>query len=171
MINGLIPILTLFCCEVLITGVSIKSVRLRGLLFGKPSFLIVRGEINQYEMHKNRFTTDELMQELRNQGCTDISLVEYGILETDGTLNVILFPSARPVTAGQMGIESSIGGYPSIIINDGRVLEANLKHIGRDLNWLNAELERQGKGRAKDIFLMTVNQSGQVYIAAKEHDS
>ena len=171
MINGLIPILTLFCCEVLITGVSIKSVRLRGLLFGKPSFLIVRGEINQYEMHKNRFTTDELMQELRNQGCTDISLVEYGILKTDGTLNVILFPSARPVTAGQMGIESSIGGYPSIIINDGRVLEANLKHIGRDLNWLNAELERQGKGRAKDIFLMTVNQSGQVYIAAKEHDS
>ena len=171
MINGLIPILTLFCCEVLITGVSIKSVRLRGLLFGKPSFLIVRGEINQYEMHKNRFTTDELMQELRNQGCTDISLVEYGILETDGTLNVILFPSARPVTAGQMGIESSNGGYPSIIINDGRVLEANLKHIGRDLNWLNAELERQGKGRAKDIFLMTVNQSGQVYIAAKEHDS
>ena len=97
--------------------------------------------------------------------------MEYGILETDGTLNVILFPSARPVTAGQMGIESSIGGYPSIIINDGRVLEANLKHIGRDLNWLNAELERQGKGRAKDIFLMTVNQSGQVYIAAKEHDS
>ena len=171
MINGLIPILTLFCCEVLITGVSIKSVRLRGLLFGKPSFLIVRGEINQYEMHKNCFTTDEQMQELRNQGSTDISLVEYGILETDGTLNVILFPSARPVTAGQMGIESSIGGYPSIIINDGRVLEANLKHIGRDLNWLNAELERQGKGRAKDIFLMTVNQSGQVYIAAKEHDS
>ena len=64
MINGLVPIFTLFCCEVLITGLSLKSIRLRGLLFGKPSFLIVRGKIDQAEMRKSRFTSEELMQKL-----------------------------------------------------------------------------------------------------------
>ena len=29
LINGLVPILTLFCCEVLISGATLKSVRLR----------------------------------------------------------------------------------------------------------------------------------------------
>ena len=168
MINGLIPILTLFCCEVLITGVSIKSVRLRGLLFGKPSFLIVRGEINQYEMHKNRFTTDELMQELRNQGFLDISTVQYAILETDGTLNVIPFPNKSPVTAEQLGIDAGDTAYPYIVISNGRVLEANLKHIGRDLNWLNKQLESHGAKNAAEVFLMTADQTDHVYLARKE---
>ena len=61
LINGLVPVLTLFCCEVLIAGLSMKSVRLRALLFGKPSILIERGRILQQEMHKNRFTLEELM--------------------------------------------------------------------------------------------------------------
>ena len=110
----------------------------------------------------------ELMQELRSKSCTNISSVEYGILETDGTLNVILFPAERPATAGQLGISTSDGGYPSIVINDGRVIDTNLRKLGLDRNWLSAELKRQGRGSEKDIFLMTVNQSREVYISVKE---
>ena len=36
LLNGLLPILVLFCCEVLIAGLSLKSIRLRSLIFGKP---------------------------------------------------------------------------------------------------------------------------------------
>ena len=93
LINGLVPILTLFCCEVLISGATLKSVRLRSLFFGKPSVLILRGKVIQRELNKNRFSLDELMQELRNQGVLDISKIEYGILETDGRLT-----SRRPAT-------------------------------------------------------------------------
>ncbi len=92
MTNGLVPVLTLFCFEILIAGASMKSIRLRTLLFGRPSILVKRGVIDQGEMRANRFTADELMQELRNRGMFDISQVEYAILETDGRLNVIPFP-------------------------------------------------------------------------------
>ena len=64
LINGLVPVLTLFCCEVLITWLCMKSIRLRGLLYGKPSLLIDHGRIRQKEMGDNRFTLDELLQEL-----------------------------------------------------------------------------------------------------------
>ena len=104
LINGLVPILTLFCCEVLISGATLKSVHLRSLFFGKPSVLILRGKVIQRELNKNRFSLDELMQELRNQGVLDISKIEYGILETDGRLNVILYASESPVTPAMLNI-------------------------------------------------------------------
>lgn len=168
LLNGLIPILVLFCCEVIIAGLSLRSIRLRDLIFGKPSLLIVRGQILQQEMFKNRFTVDELMQELRAQSITDLSQIEYGILETNGKLNVILFPAERPATAAQLKLDAGEGGYPSIVISDGRVLEANLKHLGFDLSWLQEQLEARGAESPEQVFLMTATQSGRIYYAAKE---
>ena len=48
------------------------------------------------------------------------------------------------------------------------VLEANLRHAGRDLNWLQKQLTARGFEDAKGVFLMTVNDSGQIYFAPKE---
>ena len=168
LINGLIPILTLFCCEVLIAGVSMKSVRLRELLFGKPSLLVVHGQIDQKEMRKNRFTLDELTQELRAQGITDLSKIEYAILETDGRLNAILYPREAPVTAAMLGLAAQDSGYPVIVISDGRILEENLRRCGRNLSWLTNELEKRGVQSAQQVFLLSVNAAGQVYFSAKE---
>lgn len=169
LINGLVPILALFCCEVLISGATLKSVRLRSLFFGRPSVLILRGKVIQRELRKNRFSLDELMQELRNQGVLDISKIEYGILETDGRLNVILYASESPVTPAMLNIETSRDAYPAIIINDGHVMETNLRHLGRDMNWLTKQLNERGVHSPSDVFLMTLNKSGQIYYAAKEY--
>ena len=168
LINGLIPILVLFCCEVLIAGLSMRSIRLRSVIFGKPSLLIVRGQILQKAMFQNRFTVDELMQELRAQGITDLSTIEYGVLETNGKLNVIPYPSERPATAAQLKLDAGQGGYPSIIISDGRVLDANLRHLGFDRAWLQQQLEAKGAENPEQVFLMTATESGQIYYAAKE---
>ena len=168
LINGLVPILTLFCCEVLIAGATLKSIRLRSIFFGRPSVLILRGKVIQTELRKNRFSLDELMQELRNQGVLDISKIEYGILETDGQLNVILYKSESPVTPAMLNIETSCDAYPAIIINDGRVMETNLLHLGRDMNWLTKQLNERGLKSPTDVFLMTLNKSGQIYFAAME---
>ena len=100
LMTGLVSILTLFCLELILSGVTLRSQKLRAALFGKPCFLIEKGAINQREMHRCRFSVDELTEELRRQSVTDLSTVEYAILETDGTLNVILTPAERPVTAG-----------------------------------------------------------------------
>lgn len=168
MLNGLVPIVTLFCCEVLVSGLSLKSVKLRALLFGKPSMLISRGVIDQKEMQKNRFTPDELLQELRTQGFTDISKVAYAVLETDGQLNVIPYPAEAPVTASMLKLSVPDGGYPLVVVNEGRVLDENLRLSGRDRRWLDRELKKHGCSGAGSVYLMTVNADGQVYFAGKE---
>lgn len=168
MTNGLVPILMLFCFEILIAGLSMKSMRLRTLLFGRPSVLVTRGTIDQREMRLNRFTADELLQELRNQGMFDLSQVEYAILETSGRLNVIPYPAEQPPTASQLGVEVPDGGSPLIVISEGRVIGKNLKKLGRSAEWLRDELRSNGHGEPQNVYLMTVNQKGQQYIAEKE---
>ena len=168
LLNGLIPVITLLCCELLVSAVILKSVRARALLCGKPSMLIIDGVVNQKEMRKNRFTLDELTEELRNQSITDIRTIQYAILETDGRLNTILFPPERPVTAAQMNIPVTDPGYPTILINDGTVLLDNLRRVGRDERWLEKELHKRGASRPSAVYLMTIDGAGQIYYAEKE---
>ncbi len=168
LMNGILPVVILFCCEVLISGATMVNIKLRTVIYGKPSILIENGVIIQSEMKRNRFTLDELTEELRNKNILDITTVKYAVLETDGKLNTILNPPERPVTAGQMNIECTDEPMPNIIINNGRVISSNLKMNGRNEKWLEQELRRQGVPDPKDVYLLTLSQSGKVYFAKKE---
>ena len=134
----------------------------------EEDFIIERGRIAQQAMHRNRFTLDELTQELRNQGILDIASVEYAVLETNGQLNIILAPAQQPVTAEQMQIETEDTGYFSILINNGRILRDNLKRMGRDERWLQKQVQQRGTQCIEDVYLLMMNDAGQIYFAAKE---
>ncbi len=165
---GIVPVFVLFLLELVMSLVMARSVRLRTLLAGKPSLLIAHGRIDQRQMRKNRFTPDELAEALRSQGALDLNQVQYAILETDGQLNVIMDPADRPVTAGQMGLAAEDTGYPMIVINDGHVLRENLHLLGLDERWLEKRLRAQGISAAGDVYLMTVDMAGGVFLSKKE---
>lgn len=167
-INGFIPLVLLLCFEILVTGAFTKSVRFRRLLCGTPSVLVHRGTIDQVQMRKNRFTLDELYEELRQQGVTDISTIEYAILETSGALNVILFPSEQPPTCAQLGIETPSACYPTIVVNEGRVLSDNLTLLGLDDAWLRQQLKSRKIKSVKDVYLFSVDELGNTYLAMRE---
>lgn len=164
LMNGLLPIVILLCCELLVSGAIVRSVKVRQILCGKPCFIVTDGIIDQKEMKKNRFTLDELFEELRNQGVLDVRTVKYAILETDGRLNTVLFPAEQPATAKQMGIDPPDKGYPMVIINNGRLMSRNLSLCGRDEAWLRSELEKRGVSRVNDVYLMTMNSEEDIYF-------
>lgn len=168
LVNALFPIFALLSCELLISGAVMKSTRLRALICGKPSILICDGCIDQHAMKKNRFSLDELAESLRAASVTDINSVRYAILETDGSLSVILKVDAQPLTA--YGLKSNIkdNGIPHIIINDGRILENNLRLAGLDHNWLEAELKRRQLKSSRDVYLLSVDDGGNIYFTPKE---
>lgn len=165
---GLIPVATLVLLEYLFSRVAMKNVKLRALMCGKPTLLVVRGRIDQSQMRKNRFTADELFTALRAHSVLDLREVEYAILETDGSVNVILTPDNRPVTAGQMEKRPPDVGYPLIIINGGRILSENLTLLGRDERWLKKQLHASGLKEASEVYLMTCDMTGGVFLAPME---
>lgn len=167
-IHGIIPIATLLVCELLVSFTALKSIKFRILISGTPSIIVKDGKINQKELRKNRFTLDELTEELRTQGITDISTIKYAILETDGSLNVILFNEHLPVKNKSMNIGEKDNGLPLFIINDGRILTNNLKILGLDESWLKNELKRRKIKNPKDVFLLSVDECGNIYFAQKE---
>ena len=167
LLYGLIPVLTLLCCQVLISALTVKSSRFRSFICGKPSILIKNGVINQREMQKNRIAVDELGVELRLVGITDISGVKYAVLETNGKLSVLPFSGHSPVTPSQLGIETKDGGIPVTIISEGRVISDNLRLIGRDEGWLKEELAKNGAISPGEVYLMTVDETGKIYYAGK----
>ncbi|MBR3293615.1 MAG: DUF421 domain-containing protein [Oscillospiraceae bacterium] len=168
MINGLIPIITLFCCELLISGLTMKNLRLRTLFFGEPSLLIENGQIKQREMQKNRFTLDELLEEMRAQGATDLAKVHTAILETDGRLNIVLKSTELPVTAGMLNLAVPQSSPPEVLVNDGRIIEDGLRRCGLNLPWLETKLKELGVQSASELFVLTVNSKNEIYYAKKE---
>ncbi len=168
LLNGLVPIIIMFCFEIIIAGLNMRSIKLRKLTYGRPEIIIRNGRIIREAMQKNRFTLDELMQELRAQGLTDTAQVEYAVLETNGQLSIILKSGDQPATASQMGVAGDDVSYAHIIINEGRILDNNLKLLGRDRRWLSNELKRQNFRSADEVYILTLSESGRVFCQAKE---
>ena len=165
---GLIPIITLFSLTMLLSVLSLKSVTLRNLLCGRPSVIIDHGAIFQREMAKTRFTLDELLEELRLQGITDLSTVKYAILENSGQVSVLLYPQHQPLTPAQMNVTPDEQGLPLVIISDGKILQQNLTLRNLDRAWLQDQLTQHGHSKPEQVFLLTVDESGTVYYVPKE---
>lgn len=168
LLSGIIPILTLLCITMIISVLSMKSVGFRALICGRPSIIVENGKLHQREMAKNRFTVDELMEELRMKGITDISTVKYAILETNGQISVLPFADQKPPTAKDMAVAPKEAGLPLVIINDGRVLEHNLKTRGYDQVWLSKQLKSHGVKKPEEVYLLTADELGRTYFAPKE---
>lgn len=168
LLAGIIPIFTLLCVTMILSVLTMKSIRFRALICGRPSVIVADGKLRQREMNRNRFTVDELMEELRMQGVSDLTTVKYAILETNGRVSVLLKAEEMPVTAKQMELHPQDPGLPVILINDGRLITHNLKGRGLDDVWLKKQLEAHHVRRPEQVFLLTVDENGTVYFVPKE---
>ena len=168
LLTGIVPIFTLLCLTMALSVLTMRSVRFRAVLCGRPSVIVENGKLRQSEMKKNRFTLDELMEELRMQGITDLSTVKYAILETNGQLSVLPYAAQQPVTAQQMGLTPQEPGLPMVIINDGRLITRSLYSRGLNEEWLEKQLRQHHVKRTQDVFLLTVDEENRVYLSKKE---
>lgn len=167
LISGIIPILTLIACEIILSVITLSSVKLRRVISGKPTILIRNGKIDQKEMRKQRFTLDDLMEELRLNGYMSIDEVAYAIVETNGKLSIFPTCQNKPVTASMMNLTCSDGGLPITLICDGKFSLESLIYAGKDIAWLQNTLAAQHL-TDKDVFLMTVDNLGKTIIIPKE---
>lgn len=168
LLTGLIPIIVLLSLASILSVLSTKSIRFRTLLCGRPSIVISDGKVMEDELRRNRLTVDELLEELRIQGHTDLNTIEFAILESNGQLSVILRASQQPVTAEQMEIPTQETGLPVIIISDGHLLDKVLIAQGRSEKWLYRRLASHGLTSPKQVFLLTVDGAGNTYCVPKE---
>lgn len=167
LIAGIIPILVILLVSTLLATVELKSERARAILNGTPSILIERGKIVESELKRNRYNLTDLLEELRMKNIPNISDVEFAVLETNGQLSVLPKSLKRPTTPEDFDMFPSFEGLPTVLIMDGKLHQANLQRIDKDLPWLKEELKKQNIYRIEDVFLASLDTSGTLFLQEK----
>ena len=165
--SGFIPIVTVLGLELVLSHLSLRSIRVRKLLCGKPVILIENGNILQGNLRKTRVTLDELTGHLREKDVLDLRSVQYAILETNGNLSVFPYPKDRPASAKEAGITPQKQALPLTIISDGVLLPENLKIAKKDTAWVQKVL-KQHDADIRDTWLLTVDANDHVLFYRKE---
>ena len=169
LLAGVIPILTLLALSMLLSQLSLVSLRFRRLACGAPSVLIREGVLQQETMRKNRYTLDELLEELRGQGITGVEEVKYAVLENSGQLSVLPWTRNQPPSAERLGLKTEEDvTLPLVLVNDGRLIRRNLEARGLDEAWLRETLGREGLTSHREAFLLTLDERGKVTCVKKE---
>ena len=165
--NGIIPILGLLLMHLLISILNIKSIKMRGIICGKPRILIYRGKIDEEALRKERFTINELQERLRGNNVMNLADVEYAILETSGQVTVIQKPEKRNTIPEDFNIIPEYEGITYDLVVDGRVMYKNLEKIGKNYQWLQRELAKL-KVRPEDALIVLIDGKGEIFCQKKQ---
>lgn len=117
---SVIPIAVLVILQIGLSYIALKSNKFRTFIDGIPQVIINKGKVNFKKMQKIRYSLDDLMSQLREQGIKNINDVNYAILENNGKLSVF----------------SDDNTYPMPIIIDGTIDVDTIKNMNKDINWV-----------------------------------
>jgi uncharacterized membrane protein YcaP (DUF421 family) len=142
---------------------SLRSVKVRKVLCGKPVILIENGKISPKNLRKTRVTLDELTMHLREKDIFDLNTVKFAILETNGQLSTLLYGKDQPPSAKDLGTKVKDSQLPITLISDGHIMEENLDLAKKTTHWLSQELKKRNC-TIENTFLLTIDGAGELYF-------
>ena len=150
------PLLALIL-SALLTGlmsqINLRVGRSRKFLNGSPTIVMDNGKLYRGNMKKAKLELSEFMVMCRQQGYFDLADIQTAVFEYNGKLSILPAAQHRPVTPEDMKLAPEQERIFTEAIMDGRILEENLKRMGRDAAWLDKQLRAQGIGGAGEVFL------------------
>ena len=163
LISGIIPILVLLFAGMSLSYLSLKNEKARQILCGRPTILVDKGKILEYELQKNRYNLSDLLEQLRLKNVPNIADVEYAILETNGEVSVIPKSQKRPAVPEDFQLSPKYEGLPTPIIMDGKLHTENMRKAKVERAWLEGELQKQ-KLVVENVLLASIDETGSLYI-------
>ncbi|MCZ8511109.1 DUF421 domain-containing protein [Paenibacillus filicis] len=162
-INGVAALIVWFLVPYSLELLTLKSKRLREWFEGKGTVMIKEGKVLEDNLKKERYTADELLEQLRTKSVFNVADVEFAILEASGELNVLLKKDNQPLTAKHLGIQVAPERESQAVIIDGNLMDEPLATAGLSREWLFTELEKIGV-TLENVFIGQVDSYGQLYI-------
>ncbi|NMA66702.1 MAG: DUF421 domain-containing protein [Clostridiaceae bacterium] len=162
--HSVIPIAVLLVCQLLISFMSIKGVRIREVICGRPSLLIRNGKILEKNMRREMYTINDLLEQLRFYSIPSVNDVEYGILETNGQLSVLLKSNKRPVTPEDMNISPKAECFDHDIIIDGKLIGRTLKKLNLKREWVDEQLKEFGITDYSHVFYASIDNNNKLHV-------
>jgi len=164
--SGIICLIIYCAMDILLSYLSLKSIKLRNFFEGKEVPLIINGKINHENMKKNKITINILQTEARLMGYFNLDEINNAILEPSGMISFEPKEKEKPVSKKDIGINTTNKGLVYNLIIDGEIDKQNLIYANKTEKWLNHQLKIKGK-KLPDILLLTIDNEEKINIYLK----
>ncbi len=167
LLNSLFLITFLVCLEIINSVINMKSPMFSRILQGKPAVIIENGILNQKKLKDLRYSTDDLLEQLRQKDVFDINEVNYAVVETNGTLSLKKKNNKEPLTAEQYGIKEKDDNIPFLAVNNGKLVKSSSKNSEITQTQIKSILKNENTD-LKDVLILLVTDANNYTIIKKD---
>lgn len=163
LVHGYASLLVWAVIPLAVEYLTLKSKILRDLVEGRSTVLIKNGKVMEDNLTKVRYSSDELLEQLRLKNAFKVADVEFAVLENNGQLSVLLKKDAQPATVKDLQLNLPPEKESQTVIMDGKMLFEPLSTLGFNKKWLMTELEKIGV-TLENVYLGQVDSNGQLFV-------
>lgn len=180
-LHGVIPLLTLVTVHYFLTIITKKSDVLNRFISGKPIIVINPKGVDYNAIKSLNISVDDLFEAIRGNGFFSLDEIQYAIVETNGTINVLSKNDFSPVTLGNLKEISNGNSFklkniseidaptiPITLIAEGKINKNNLKAASLEETDIKKILEKTKTKNIKNVLILTIDGNGKVYFQAKK---
>ena len=157
LLYGIVAVVTIFVLHEIMTLLDLKIKPLKSLISGKPSVVINKNGIDDYQLKRNNLDVSDLIESLRSAGYFSLDSIDYALYEANGTF------SALP----KQDYEQTQNSLPLVIIDNGNYDSKNLAILGLGREYFDDLLAQKGIKNIKKVLVLTADGTGKIYLQVK----
>ena len=157
LLYGVVSVLAIYVLHEIVTLIDLKVKPLKSFISGKPSVVINKNGIDDYQLKRNNLDVSDLIESLRSAGYFSLDCIDYALYESNGTF------SALP----KENYEQMQTSLPLVIIDNGRFDGKNLALTGLEQNFFEGVLHKEGVKKIKKVLVLTADGTGKLYLQEK----
>ncbi|MCM3124814.1 MULTISPECIES: DUF421 domain-containing protein [unclassified Mesobacillus] len=146
-----------------ISLISLRSRAFRRIVEGKSTTFIEHGNIIEKNMRNEKYSLDELLEQLRKKSVFKVADVEFASLDSNGELSVLLKKEKQPLKYEDISHMTEDDNVPVTLIMDGEIIKENLEKAKLDKK--QAVKLIKDKGYEQDnVFYAEIDTNGDINI-------
>ena len=157
LLYGIVSVVAIYVLHEIVTLLDLKVKPLKGFISGKPSLVINKNGIDDYQLKRNNLDVSDLIESLRSAGYFSLDAIDYALYESNGTF------SALP----KQNYEKTQTSLPLVIIDNGKYDQKNLELTGLGQEYFDIILAQQGVKSIKKVLVLTADGTGKMYLQVK----
>lgn len=154
LLYGIVAIVAIFILHQIVGFLNKFSNPAKKIICGKPSVVINKNGIDEFQLKKNNLDVSDLIESMRAAGYFNLDDVYYGLYESNGSFSALANPDKQSST------------LPLTLIESGKPDNKNLEKCGITKEKLDGFLKEQD-AKIYDVTVMTVDGNGRVYFQKK----
>ena len=157
LLYGVVSVLAIYVLHEIVTLIDLKVKPLKSFISGKPSVVINKNGIDDYQLKRNNLDVSDLIESLRSAGYFSLDCIDYALYESNGTFSALQ----------KENYEQMQTSLPLVIIDNGRFDGKNLALTGLEQNFFEGVLRKEGVKKIKKVLVLTADGTGKLYLQEK----